>query len=181
MGIRGRMVAFIKNYLEDRNFQSKLRNYLHERRTQEEGTPQGSIIIISALLFIIAMDTIKDKLPNEVLKTAFADDLSLTVKSRTVEGAKQKMQRVLQQLEKWSNETGFRFSTEKTKVINFCRRKKQNFKTGLTLYKKKIEDVDSHRFLGVIIDRKLCWVSHLTELKKDCYKKLTMLKYISHT
>ena len=117
MGIKGRMVAFIKNYLEDRYFRSKVGNYLSERRTQEEGTPQGSVM--SALLFIIAIDSIKDKIPNEILKTAFADDLSLTVKSRTFEGAKQKMQRVLHQMEKLSNETGFRFSTEKTKSHQF--------------------------------------------------------------
>ena len=101
-------------------------------------------------------DTIKDKLPEEVLKTAFSDDLSLTIKSKTTGGGKKEMQRILLQMEKRSNETGLRSSTEKTKAINFSK---------VTLYKKKIEEVCSHRFLGVIIDRSLSWVPHLMELK----------------
>ena len=61
------------------------------------------------------------------------------------------MQRIRYQIEKWSNETSFRFSIGKKKVVNFGKEKRPKNDLGLNLYKNKIEDVCSNRFLEVII------------------------------
>ena len=107
------MAIFVKNYLQKRTFRSKVGNCLSDRKVQEEGTPQGSVI--SALLFMIAMDSILD--------TIYAHDLSITIKSSTLKGVELKAQRIMSLLERWSNETGFIFSSDKTKMILFSKRR----------------------------------------------------------
>ena len=52
---------------------------------------------------------------------------------------------------------------------------------NVKLYGRNIEQVDTHKFLGVTMDSHLNWIPHLKNLKKKCYKKLTILKYITHT
>ena len=176
--IEGRMAFFVKNYLQGRTFRSKVGNCISDERVQEEGTPQGSVI--SALLFIIAVDSVVERLPQEILETIFADDLSITIKSSTLKGVQQKAQRIMSLLERWSNETGFTFSTEKTKMILFGKRKRAQIE-NVKLYGRNIEQVDTHKFLGITIDSHLNWIPHLKNLKKECYKKLAILKYVTHT
>ena len=50
----------------------------------------------------------------------------------------------------------------------------------LTLYGTALQCVQTHKFLGVTIDHKLSWRPHIVQLKKTCYKKLNLLKMLSH-
>ena len=51
----------------------------------------------------------------------------------------------------------------------------------LYLDKTKIEVVSEFKFLGVIFDRKLSFLPHITALKKKCKKALNLLKVVAHS
>ena len=51
----------------------------------------------------------------------------------------------------------------------------------LYLDKTKIEVVSEFKILGVIFDRKLSFLPHITALKKKCKKTLNLLKAVAHS
>ena len=51
----------------------------------------------------------------------------------------------------------------------------------LYLDKTKIEVVSEFKFLGVILDKKLSVLSHITALKKKCKEALNLLKVVAHS
>ena len=51
----------------------------------------------------------------------------------------------------------------------------------LYLDKTKIEVVSEFKFLGIIFDRKLSFLPHITTLKKKCKKALNLLKVVAHS
>jgi len=50
----------------------------------------------------------------------------------------------------------------------------------LLIGKRVIEEVDSHRILGVIIDKNLAWTDHVIALGKRLAYKLLQLSKIKH-
>ena len=49
----------------------------------------------------------------------------------------------------------------------------------LTMKRDPIRSVETHKFLGMMIDNGLYWKAHITELRKNCYKKLNLLRFLS--
>ena len=63
------------------------------------------------------------------------------------------------------------------------RQKRQNIKsilTGLKMDDKTIEEVNSHRLLGLNIDNNLSWSNHIFTLAKKISKKVFQLNRIKH-
>ncbi|KAI5747058.1 hypothetical protein M8J77_010637 [Diaphorina citri] len=90
------------------------------------------------------------------------------------------MQESINNLENFSQSTGLFFSSEKTKAIMFSRKNKQDVNSiNLTMSNQRIEVVNSAKFLGLTLDRKLTWINHLKGLKKSCYDRMRILKMLS--
>ena len=68
------MPLFIKAFLSRRFFQVKIGDNLSEKKRQDEGVPQGSVL--SVTLFALAINGVTSVLPSNVLYTLFVDDLS---------------------------------------------------------------------------------------------------------
>ena len=62
--LQGRLPIFIKHFLEDRTFQTRINNTLSDPKQQEIGVPQGSIL--SVILFMIKINKITTCLPPEI-------------------------------------------------------------------------------------------------------------------
>lgn len=45
----------------------------------------------------------------------------------------------------------------------------------------QLEQVDENPFLGVIIDHKLCWKSHVAHVKSKMYKSVGILQKVKFT
>ena len=76
---------------------------------------------------------------------------------------------------------GFRFSTSKTVCMHFCRIRGVHPDPDLHLNGQRIPVVTEARFLGLVFDSRLTWVSHLKYLKTKCVEALNILKVLSHT
>lgn len=64
------------------------------------------------------MNGIFEYLPKFVKVLLFADDLTLNQKGKNKETIKRHLKHAIDTLEEWSNHTGLKFSTSKTKAIN---------------------------------------------------------------
>uniref|UniRef100_A0A6B0V5F1 Putative rna-directed dna polymerase from mobile element jockey-like protein n=1 Tax=Ixodes ricinus TaxID=34613 RepID=A0A6B0V5F1_IXORI len=81
VGVRGRLLAIIKNYLSERTFFFfvKLGMAFSREFMQETGVPQGSVF--SVTLFIIKINSIVRSIPPSVQYSLFVDDLQISVSS----------------------------------------------------------------------------------------------------
>ena len=137
--------------------------------------------MLSVTLFALAINGITSVLPSDVLATLFVDDLSLSFSASRMAVAERKIQLCINQISKWADMRGFRFSTSKTVVMHFCHIKGIHPDPDLYLYGNRISCVEEARFLGLIFDRKLTWGPHIKNLKARCLKSLDILKALSHT
>ena len=179
MGLRGYLPQFIENFLKNRSFQVKVGSCLSDPQSQEDGVPQGSVL--SPLLFEIKMDSIVSELSNGIDGSLFVDDFSILYKSKgSIDTIERQLQLQLNKLELWANRNGFKFSTNKTVAVHFCKKRKCTRQPDLILCKERLPVREEAKFLGVTFDSKLSFLPHLKELKKRCQVSLNALKILSN-
>lgn len=177
-GLRGNLPIFITHFLANRQIRVKCGDTLSHASTLDNSIPQGSVL--SCTLFLIAINSLIEHLPSEILACLYVDDLALLLQGPDLSLLESKLQAILQSLELWSQKTGFLFSTEKTTTMHFCRKTSCHREPDLQLYGDPIRATNSHRFLGMIFDRKLTWANHITALRANCLQSMSILKTVGH-
>jgi len=174
----GNLLNYIKNFLQTRTFQVKLSNTTSETFSQENGIPQGSSL--SPTLFLIAIDDITNCITEPIKYSLFADDLNIFYRSQQTNTIQTILQESLNNLTKWSSETGFNFSSNKSQSICFTKKRNQNpptFKSN----KLTVSNKDSIKILGITFDKKLLWIPHLKLIKKETSQRTNIIKILAHT
>ena len=178
VGLRGNLPKFVANFLSNRKINVRVGSTLSETFTLAEGTPQGSVI--SCTLFMLAINHISKNLPPDVRASVYVDDFAIYSYGRNINSVERRLQLAINNLQIWSEKTGFIFSTTKTVTMHICRKRGCVKTTGsLSLNGTQIPPVTTHTFLGLIIDQRLSWGAHIKHLKKTCYKTLDLLKFLS--
>lgn len=181
LGLRGRLPKYIMSFLENRQFTVKINETHSPRHIQETGIPQGSVL--SVTLFIIKIDNLYKLIPRDgrFLSSLFVDDLQISYSHADLEVIRDRLQTTLNTVSKWATENGFKFSVAKTNVMHFHRFPGLLLSPELTMNNNIIPYVDTVKFLGLIWDKKLSWLPHITKLKANCQKHLGLLKSLTST
>ena len=177
--IKGHLAFYIKNFLEHRSIKVKVGNYFSENFLLDLGVPQGSSI--SVTLFLIAVNTILDFIPGNIQKSLFVDDCRISLRAKFLDQkTKDRLQSILNNLEKWASQTGFKFAEGKSELL-ICTRKipKTTPNLGLFLDNKKLKIVTEKKFLGVWFDWRMTWKTHINNVRSDCMRALKLLKTIA--
>ena len=82
----------------------------------------------------------------------------------------------LNEVEKWADENGFKFSKTKTVCMHFCNKRKFHPDPTLTIYNSQIPVVSQTKLLGVIFDGKLNFKAHIDYIHQKCGKAINLLK-----
>ncbi|KAI5756494.1 hypothetical protein M8J77_025486 [Diaphorina citri] len=177
--MRGHLSSFLANYMQARTFQIRLNNsVLSNVFSMECGLAQGGVL--SCPLFAIGINSITSFIHPALSSSLFVDDFCIYMRDKNKEVLTTLAQESINNLENFSQSTGLFFSSEKTKAIMFSRKNKQDVNSiNLTMGDQRIEVVNSAKFLGLILDRKMTWVNHLKNLKKSCYDRMKILKMLS--
>jgi hypothetical protein len=118
--------------------------------------------------FLVAMTTISKGIEEPTRIIGYADDWVIYTSQRTPRMTEKKLQKAANEIVKWTKETSFNISVEKTKAKLIHRRKPRVYerpKLKVRLGPNAIEMVRQHRILGPIIDDRLNWKVHLKEEK----------------
>ena len=177
MGIQGRMMKFIHSFLKDRFIKVRVGSSLSHAFKQDEGVPQGSVL--SVTLFSVAINEILKTVTPPVKCSLFVDDLVIYCTGYDATSVCNHLQRSIKAISKWADDNGFKFSSSKTIAVRFTRRRRIEEIPTLTLKGNILPYEKEVKFLGMTLDDKLTWGSHIDALKVKVKKSLNILKVIS--
>ena len=167
----------ISAFLNERKFRVRAGDTFSNPHVQENDVPQGSIL--SVTLFSVKINNIVKSVCPGVECFLYVDDFCICYRSKHIHTIERQLQQVLNNLNKWSKENGFKFSKTKTKCMHFCQSRKMHLDPELTLDDVQIEVVSEFKFLGLLFDSKLPFIPHINYLSKKCHKALNLLCVVS--
>lgn len=178
LGIRGRMLNCLKDFLSNRSFHVRLGSTLSKNFIQENGVPQGCIL--STTLFVVKMNSISKIIPRSIMYSVYVDDLQIACTSSNISTCERQVQLTINKLATWADRNGFRFSPQKTVAILFSLKRGLQTDPTLHLNETELPVQNEHKYLGITFDKKLTFVPHINALKKKASRSLNILKVLSH-
>ena len=170
-GINGKANDWISSYLNNRNQSVKLNGVLSNQNSISCGVPQGSIL--GPLLFLIYINDMHRALPQSTVYH-FADDTNLVFNCKNQKIHKT-INNELKLLFDWLCANRLSLNVAKTEFIIFRPpRKKLHKRVYLKLNGVKIFESTKIKYLGVILDNKLSWKHHISELSKKLNRAVGM-------
>ena len=150
-------------------------NGVEVKRHLVRGTPQGGVLspVIWNLVFESLLAQFRE---GPVQITGYADDGALMIVGKNPHLMMRHMQRAVQSALDWGEECELHFSPAKTVVVLFTRKYKPVIPQELNMGGVSIPFSDSVRYLGVTLDRKLFWKSHLDAKIKVAKFKLMRIR-----
>ncbi|XP_031328514.1 uncharacterized protein LOC116159626 [Photinus pyralis] len=178
-GLRGNLPLFLADYLRERTMKVKCGNALSTSKVLENGIPQGSPL--SVTLFAIAINDIASGIDPAVHKCLYVDDLAIFCADKTVGRITRRLQPALNQIISNAENSGFKFSREKTKCVHFCRLRRPHYDPVVFFKDRPIPVSRSVRFLGLIFDDQLRWREHIEGVVDKCRLVLNIFKVLAGT
>ena len=180
-GFRGHLPMFIKNFIYERTFQTRVDNVYSDTFKLENGVPQGSVL--SGTLFILSINDIVTQLPHGVKNNLYVDDFTIYYSSNNLRHLQRILNTAIQKIHNWCTSVGFKLATEKTQAIMFYKnvKWKKNQEIDLKIGNTQIEFKETVKFLGLVFDSHLNWKAHISYIKTKCNSALNLIKKLSHT
>uniref|UniRef100_A0A1B6LNL6 Reverse transcriptase domain-containing protein n=1 Tax=Graphocephala atropunctata TaxID=36148 RepID=A0A1B6LNL6_9HEMI len=142
-----------------------------------QGTPQGCVL--SPLLFSLYISNIKSYLPPQVKSVQYADDILLYCSHKKYDIGHRHMQMSIKQLEIYFKELHMEINARKSNIIIISRSKHIELNLQYFLNGHRLPIVDTMKVLGVHVDNKLTFKTHISNLVQKCSKDLNILKSLS--
>ena len=176
MGIKGNLLAWIKDYLSDRKGHVNFQGETSDTLGFENGTPQGSVI--SPLLFNLVMNKLvrKEDYPKSVTLVSYADDVKII--NHLPKKKPKDFLKALRIFERKCRELGLKISIEKTKAMCYGVQSRDALPTYY-LNGEPVEWVKKYKYLGVMYDKRLNFKEHVSYLKKKLRPKINLLKSLA--
>ena len=173
-GIRGPMREWIGSFLQDRTQTVSIQGVKSSSIHVVSGVPQGSVL--GPLLFLLFINDIDNNIQSPL--RLFADD---TILYREIWSKDDHniIQNDIQTLFKWSQTWKLDFNVTKCKVLTISNKKDPD-KFNYTLNTDPLEHVDSHQYLGVTINSKLRWNTHVSAITAKATRTLNVIRRTLH-
>ena len=170
-GIRGVSQQWLRSYLSNRFQYVEINKTKSHFRRVTCGVPQGSVL--GPKLFILYLNDICT-VSTKLKFVMFADDTNVYCSGEDLKEVLRTVEVELFQLKKWFDINKLSLNEKKTKFMVFSGAR-TNCEVKLKLNQVEIDRVYETKFLGVIIDHKLCWKPHIEYIKRKISKSIAIL------
>ena len=113
-----------------------------------------------------------------LLNTLFVDDLAIYCTGYDAASTCRYLQRYINSITKWADNNGFKFSSVKSVAMRFTRSQHVEEIPTLTLKRDILPYEKEVKFLGMILDAKLTWSSHIDALRLKVKTSMNILKVV---
>ena len=172
-GIRGVANKWLSSYLSDRYQKVSLNGIYSSKLPITCGVPQGSIL--GPLLFLIYINDMHTAMEFSTIYH-FADDTNLLYSCKSPNVLRKRLNKDLALLYDWLCANRLSLNAGKTEFIVF---RPSNHKTSeritLKLHHSKLFESSKIKYLGLILDNKLNWKAHVSELSKKLSRAVGLL------
>ena len=157
-GLRGKILEMLKDFLLDRKQRVVLNGQCPNWDKISPGVPQSSVL--GPLLFLIYINDVPYDVACNI--KLFADDTSLfrTVRDKNV--AALDLSQDLGKITLWALQWKMKFNATKTEEVLFSCKREKPVHPVLKLGEAVISPKSEHKHLGLILDSKLNFKSHIT-------------------
>lgn len=152
--------GILKSYLSERIFQVKDGEYISNFEDIHAGVPQGSVL--GPVLYTIYTSDLPET-PG-VITATFADDTAILASSKDPHEASRSLQKSLDMIEQWLMKWRIKASVSKSTHATFALRKGDC--PSVSMGTHTLPHSDSVKYLGMHLDRRLTWRTHLQK-KRD--------------
>ena len=166
------LYRLLKSYLENRHFYVNYQDERSKLQDIQSGIPQGSVLGPTLYLIYTADIPIAE---NTAMAT-FADDTALLAAHEDPEVASRLLQVGLHQIQNWLKLWRVRANESKSVQITFTTRKGKC--PSVYLNNKPLPQVDSVKYLGIHLDKRLTWRSHIWAKRKQLGLKMRSMYWL---
>ena len=175
-GIRGVALNWVGSYLRNRQQYVKMGDCSSECLDIACGVPQGSVL--GPKLFVLYINDICN-VSSLVKCILFADDTNIFCSGENLQQLLDVISSELSKIKKWLDKNKLSLNLNKTKIMLFGNCKIHN-QIQVQIDGVNIERVNENKFLGVIIDDKICWKPHIKHIKSKLSRSISVLVKAKH-
>ena len=176
-------LPFFKSYLHNRTQRVLLHGSYSSKEAVKYGVPQGSVL--GPILFSLFINDLPLHVKDiSVDCDMLVDDTTLHTSGKDIMQIRNNMQESLDQVSNWCDNNHMVINPTNIKSMTITTRQKHQLSPlpfDLVLNGAKIDQVTEHRLLGITIDNKLRWDSHINNVCKTVSRRvflLSKLRYI---
>lgn len=174
------LVQVISKFLADRTTSLQLEDFLSQEFTMENGLPQGSPI--SVMLYLIYNTGLLINKPisltSQRISLRFVDDITHLVANADIEQNVMDLEAEGCRLLRWGSTHGAIFDKRKAQLMHFTHQKHSN--PSVQLGDQTIEESTELRWLGLWLDPKLTFNSHISRMQQRGKATIAQIQHISH-
>lgn len=158
-GVTGVSLKFFESYLGGREQVVELNGRRSSARLVSHGVPQGSVL--GPLLFLITINDLENTVGAELV--CYADDSTILTRGDNLQILQTNMNSSLEAASVWFRANFFLLNCTKTQNIVFS-------------LKKTHTDVTTVKLLGIVLDSKLSWSHHISNMCSKLSRVLYLLR-----
>lgn len=165
IGIENHELNLLKEFIIDRKQIVQIDKNFSNEQTVKSGVPQGAKL--ASHLFIIYINGIL-KLILDCFAQFYADDGVLAFEADSFEELIEKMKNTMTIIHNWCEQHNLKLNISKTKMMifeNHVNIPKIDIFKGIKFKNEVIERVTNIKYLGLNIDSKFKWDTHVNEIK----------------
>ena len=168
VGIKGKALAWIKNFLGRRTFKVRVDGTFSNEAPVISGVPQGTVL--GPLLMLVMNSDVDEVIKNGVIGT-FADDTKIMNTIKTLQDT-QNMQEDLQNLESYTTTNNMQMNGDKFVLLRY----NKTFNQPLLLADgTAIKEAEGTKDLGIWMSNDAKFTQHITNVSRSCQTIASMV------